>query len=559
MKPLLSSPYSRYQKWVSVFFLLMVTLAAYQPAWNGGLIFDDTGNITGPKLASIEGLGRIWAAPGTTMQYYPLLYTVFWACYHVFGASTTGYHLLTIVLHAFAAFLLAMVLLRLGLKRGAWLAAGIFALHPIMVESVAWITQLKNTLSGVFFLGAALAFVNFSESRQRRPYFLALGLFILGLLSKTAIAAFPLAVLAVLWWKRGRLTWRREILPLLPFFLAALLSGIVTIYVEHSFIGLRNIGDELGLSFLERVLLAGRIFWFYLGKVFFPADLLFFYPRWDISAVVWWQYLFPATALLVGGALWAARKRWRAPFAAFLFFSAMLLPVIGFLNVYFFRYSFVADHLQYYAAIGPIALAAGLAEKGLEYLAQGMQRFFRPAAFGIIFLTLGGLTWKQSALYDNAELLYRTTIKKNPACWIAYNNLGVILSNTRRMDEAMATLLKALKIKNDFAEVYFNCGTLLMKIGRIDEAIANYRKALEIDPNYVEARKNLGEASDIAVTIKLAAALQQNPDTKNAIALLEKAFAEAVSAERRELAVQIRAALEQFYRSCTSESGKSKE
>jgi tetratricopeptide (TPR) repeat protein len=296
-------------------------------------------------------------------------------------------------------------------------------------------------------------------------------------------------MLAVIWWKRGRILLRRDVVPLLPFVVAGILLGLITFYVEHTFVGAR--GREFGFSLIERCLIAGRALWFYLCKVFFPVDLIFIYPRWSVSARIWWQYLFPLGALAAVVVLWTMRKRWRAPLAVFLFFTAMLLPVIGFFNVYAFRFSFVADHWQYLAAIGPMAMSAGLVDKAVE-LVRGYGRVLRPAVSVTLLLTLGMLSWMQSRLYADAETLYRTTVQKNADCWMAYNNLGILMANTGRTDEAITHYRKALEINPDFGKAFFNLGNVLARTGKTDEAIVHYRKALYIDSNYVEAHINLG-------------------------------------------------------------------
>ncbi|MGA2507112.1 MAG: tetratricopeptide repeat protein [Chitinispirillaceae bacterium] len=474
--------------WIFGLILFVITLSAYQPVWNGTPIWDDELNMTSPGLRSLGGLAQIWTRFGATQQYYPLVHSVWWAAYHVWGDSPSGYHLLNILLHVLSALLLVRILRKLGV-RGAWLAGGIFALHPVMVESVAWITELKNTLSGIFFLGAALAYLTFTDGRKRQWYVLSSGLFILGLLSKTAIAPFPLAMLAVVWWKRGRLSWRRDIVPLLPFVMAGILSGLVTFHVERTFVGAE--GRLFSFSFIERCLIAGRVIWFYLSKVFWPVNLVFIYPRWAVNAGVWWQYLFPIAALLGGGLLWAVRGRWRSPPAVFFYFTMMLLPVIGFFNVYAFLFSFVADHWLYYAAIGPIAMSAGLIDRALGSV-KGERRFLKPVTIGVLLTVLGLLTWKQSGMYADAETLYRTTIRKNPACWMAYNNLGLIMNRIGRTDEAVAFYRKALEINPLSAESCYNLGTLLAKTGQVDEATLYCRKAIAINPNHVEAYNNLG-------------------------------------------------------------------
>jgi tetratricopeptide (TPR) repeat protein len=358
-----------------------------------------------------------------------------------------------------------------------------------MVESVAWISELKNTLSGVFFLSTALAYLTYIETGKRRSYISALGLFILGLLSKTTIVPFPLAMLAVVWWKRGRLSWRRDIIPLLTFFLAGILFGLITLYVERTHIGTRE--PEFEFSLIERCLIAGRALWFYLDKIFLPVNLMISYPRWVLSATVWWQYLFPAAALMAGCILWAMRKTWRAPAAAYFYFTAMLLPCLGFISFFTFRYSFAADHYQYLAAIGPIVLGVVLVDKVVG-LVRGNGGVLKPAVTVMLLLVLGTLSWNQSRMYSDAETLYRTTITKNDNCWWAHNNLGHLLSDMGRTDEAMAHFLKAVELNPDYAEAHNNLGVLFEKMGRINEAIAHYQKALECNTNYYETHNNLG-------------------------------------------------------------------
>jgi tetratricopeptide (TPR) repeat protein len=481
-------PFSWNRDLVWGLLLAAATFLAYRPAWNGRPVWDDDAHITKPELRSAAGLARIWTQLRATQQYFPLEHTVFWLEYHLWGESTLGYHLLNILLHVFSALLLVRILRKLGIPgEAAWLAGGIFALHPVMVESVAWITERKNTLSGVFFLAAAVTYLTYTETGKRRLYISALGLFILGLLSKTTIAPFPLAMLAVVWWKRGRLIVRRDVMPLLPFVLADILFGFITFYVEYTFVGAR--GQDFGFSFLERSLIAGRALWFYLGKVFFPVNLIFIYPRWSVSAKVWWQYLFPVGALVVGGVLWTVRKRWRAPLAAFLYFTAMLLPVIGFFNVYAFRFSFVADHWQYLAAIGPIVIGVGLVEMVLGSISGG-RRLLKTTVSMMLVLTLGVLSWNQSGMYADAETLYRTTIRKNADCWMAHYNLGILLATMGKTNEAMNHYQKALEIKPNYARAHNNLGILLSDMGRANEAITHFMKALEINPTYDGAHYN---------------------------------------------------------------------
>ena len=463
---------------------------AYKPAWNGQPIWDDDHHITSPDLRSMNGLTRIWTHLGATQQYYPLVHSVFWLEYHLWGDSTRGYHLVTILLHFFSVSLLFKILRRLAIP-GAWFVAAIFALHPVQVESVAWISELKNTLSGVFYFAAMLAYLKFDSERKRKYFIVAIGLFILGLMSKSVIATLPVSLLVVFWWKRGRLDWKHDIVPLLPFFTVGIASGLFTAWVEHTFI-IRGEESTFAFTFVARCLIAGRVVWFYLGKILWPIDLIFIYPRWNVSQAVWWQYLFPFATLLFAGALWVLRKRRRAPLAAFLYFIVTIFPVLGFLNVYPFRFSFVADHFQYLACIGPIALSAAGIGSGFGLLQGSLRRFLQPMLYVIVLLTLSVLTWKQSGVYADAETLYRTTIRKNPDCWMAHNNLGLLLTETGRTDEAMTHFLKALEINPIYSRAHNNLGNLLMQINRTDEAAVHFRKALEINPDYAETHTNLG-------------------------------------------------------------------
>ena len=474
--------------WVWGLFLFVVTMLAYQQAWNGKPIWDDYAHITRPELRSLDGLKRIWFQFGATQQYYPLTHSVFWLEHGLWGDSPLRYHLTNILLHIVSALLLFKILRWLEVP-GAYLATVIFALHPVQVESVAWMTELKNTLSGTIYLAAALAYLEFDRERKKAFYVAALSLFVLALMAKTVVATLPAALLLVFWWNRGSLSWKKDVFPLLPFFIAGIAFGLLTAWMEQNFVGAE--GSEFKLSFIERLLIAGRAFWFYLGKLLWPANLVFIYPRWNVSEWVWWQYLFPAAVFLLFTILWL--RRWRGALVGFLFFAGTLFPALGFLNVYPFRFSYVADHFQYLASIGPIALAAAGISLALNYLAKS-NRFLYPSTCGVLILTLGVLTWRQSGMYSNLETLFRTTIERNPACWIAYNNLGVALLEKGQADEAIAQYQEALEIKPDYADAHSNLGSVFLQKGQVDEAVSHYQKALEIEPNFAGAHSNLGSA-----------------------------------------------------------------
>jgi tetratricopeptide (TPR) repeat protein len=504
------------QDWLLALALVTVTFLAYLPAWPGTPVWDDDSHLTKPELRSLAGLARIWTQPGATQQYYPLVHTLFWVEHRVWGDWPVGYHLLNILFHCASALLLVRILQRLQIP-GAWLAAAIFALHPIQVESVAWISELKNMLSGVFYFGSMWTYLKFDRTRNLALYAAALVLFILGLMSKTVIATLPAAMLVIFWWKRGKLLWREDGLPLIPFFLLGTIAGLLTSRLEGSLIGAQ--GSDFNFSGIERVLIAGRAIAHYLGKIFWPLDLLFIYPRWQASQTVWWQYLYPAAVLwLLAGLAWLSRH-WRAPLAGMLFFIGTLFPALGFLNVYPFRFSFVADHFQYLASLGIMVLVAA----GITLVLEFWQLSRRPAGyifFGAFLASLTVLTWRQSAMYSDSETLWRTTVAKNPMSWMTQNNLGAVLLQKGELEEAMVHFRKALEINANDVGAQANLGNALLQKGQLDEAIAHYDRALEIKHDYSELL-----STDYAqVHGRLAYALLLKGKADEAIAQYQKAL-----------------------------------
>jgi len=479
--------------WLFSLLLVAGTLLAYWPAWNGQRIWDDEKHLTSPALQSLTGLYRIWTQPGATPQYYPVTHSVFWLEHLLWGDATLGYHLVNIVLHALTALILLRILRRLEVP-GAPLAAAVFALHPVQVESVAWISELKNTLSGLFCLSAAFSFLHFRfrERLRRTAYVLSLLLFLLALLSKAVVATLPAALLVVLWWKRGRLSWKQDAVPLAPFFVFGAGFGVVSAWMERTVVGAS--GTDFQFSFVERGLIAGRAIWFYLAKLVWPQPLIFNYPRWKISQAVWWQYVFPLAAFGLLAAIWWQRKRHPGLLAVFLLFAGTLFPALGFLNVYPFRYSFVADHFQYLACIAPLSLAAAGVTLAIEKMHRANSGGM-PTLYGFLLASiLAGITWQQAHMYSDMLVLWRTTIDRNPNSWMAHTNLGAELDDQGRSDEAMAEYQTALRINPRETMARNNLGMSLAQMGRVPEAIEEWERVLRINPDHAEAHNNLGNA-----------------------------------------------------------------
>jgi tetratricopeptide (TPR) repeat protein len=476
--------------WLGLFLLAAATLLAYQRVGQAGFVWDDDAHLVNPGLSSLHGLRRIWTEPGATQQYYPVLYTGFWLEQRLWGYSAMEYHLANVALHLVAALVLYRVLRRLAVP-GALLAASGFALHPVCVESVAWISEQKNTLSAVLYLAAALAYLRFDEDRRNRWYVAAILLFALALLSKTVTATLPAALLVVFWWKRGRLSWTKDVAPLVPWLALGAAAGATTAWVERTLVGADGAAFAMGI--VGRFLVAGRAVCFYFCKDLWPADLAFIYPHWSINVRDPVQYAFPAAVAAVTAVFFVLRRRTRGPLAAALLFVGTLFPALGFIDVYPFRFSYVADHFQYLGvAILLAACAAGLT-LAIRPFARGLRIAAGVAAAGALAL-LATLTWRQTAMYYDAGTLWQATLARNPACWMAYNNLGLALMADGQPGEAMVQYRRALEIEPGFPGAHNNLGVALLGEGRVDESIPQFEAAIAIAPRDVESHNNLGMA-----------------------------------------------------------------
>ncbi|MFG0248420.1 MAG: tetratricopeptide repeat protein [Phycisphaeraceae bacterium JB051] len=456
--------------------LITLTLLAYVPVLQCGYIWDDDYYVThNATLTHVGGLADIWFSPHSIPQYYPMVHTSFWLEYRAWGLHPTGYHVINVLLHIGSCLLLWRLLLKLKMPRyWAWIAAGIFALHPVQVESVAWITERKNVLSCLFYLFAAHLYLRFDQSRHWRHWLLAFGLFVLALLSKTVVLTLPAAMLVILWQQRGRLKFKTDFLPTLPFFAIGICMGLLTAWLEKTHVGAQ--GHEWGHDAVERFLLAGRVVSFYAGKLLLPMDLSFVYPRWEMASDIWWQWLFPlgVLAVLFGSVVYAVETGKRTIAACLLCFVGTLFPALGFVNVFPFRYSFVADHFQYHASIGFCVLMALL-----------LSRLFKRVRFAAIALLVVyvGLSMMQTLHYTNAESLWRATIKTNPDAWLARNNLALILRQRGEIDQVKALMDEAIRRTPDAIEPRLNMGQLMMELGKPVEAVTHFDVVLAQVPD----------------------------------------------------------------------------
>jgi tetratricopeptide (TPR) repeat protein len=563
--------FSEQRKWIWGLLLIALVVIAYSRVFNAGFIWDDDRHLTrNPCVVGPLGFKEIWSAAHAF--YYPLVLTTFWALHKFVGLNPLPYHLLNVVVHGCSAVVLWRVLRHLKIP-GAWLGAAIWALHPVMVQSVAWVTELKNTQSCLFYLLSILCFLKWKESREhggavfkgtrqpakgRRPvelFVLSVFFFVLATLSKPSVVMLPAVLALSIWWQNRRLT-ARNIMSLAPFVAISVLASAWTIWEQRFHSGAT--GPDWAQTWPERFIIAGRAVWFYLSKLVWPHPLIFMYPRWEMnsSQLVAW---LPLLALLAGLiALWFVKANWgRAVFFAAAYYLISLFPILGFFSVYFFRYSFVSDHFQYLASMGPLALAgAGIALASSRHGStspmpvprRNMKRRQNPVpttlrasavtsqlflVSTILLLVLGFLAWQQSASYRDSETLWQTTIDRNPSCWMAENNLGSeLLEANGDPSAAVAHLEKSLRLRPDLLEAHRSLAYGLLRKGETDEAMAEARVALNLDPGDPDAHGVLGTVFmgkglvDDAIA-EFSRALEIRPNHSKAhynlaIALLEK-------------------------------------
>ena len=563
---------------LAVAALCLLVAVSYFPALSAGFLWDDWALTESMSLHTWSGLAQVWFAPRVLLpyeaHYWPLLYTLFWLEHKLWGLTPLGYHLVNLLLHTGVVLLLWRLLRRLGVP-GAWFAAAVFAVHPLHVESVAWIIGRKDILATLFYLSSVLAYIRCAEMpRGRRrggPYLLAVALFVLGLLSKSITITLPAALLLWHWWRHGRVTLA-DCSRTLPFFLVGL--GIALADYAY-YTGIEHI--SFAYSPLERGLIAAHALVFYVGKLLWPTGLIGVYPHWEPGigdALAWGGAVGGAVVVAV---LWCCRRQLgRGPLAGVLFFAVALSPVLGFVDFGYMQFSFVADRYQYLAGIGLIAVVAGAAgracQRGLGALPAHRTRPARLAigAAGAAILAVAGLlTWNQTGLYRDPGTFFTHVIAHNPQAHGAHHNLGKYLEFEGRDREALAAYQIALERQPENHEVLTSIGVLLERQGRPEEAVARFREALQLNPQQQNALGNLAKvlinrgryAEGVASAQKLIA---HNPDDARAHHMVGLGLfrlnrkAEALRHYDRALALDPNLALarkqrKQFFESTTNE------
>jgi tetratricopeptide (TPR) repeat protein len=427
--------------------------------------------------------------------------SVFWIEWRLFGMDPTGYHVVNLSLHIAAAFLIWAVLNKLSIP-GGFFAALLFAIHPVNVESVAWISQHKNTLAMLFFLISIWCYLKGEEHRLapdvevaglgfNRWHWLSLLGFVAAMLSKGSVAMLPGILLVIVWWMHRKIT-AGDLIRTTPFFAATIVLTCANVWFQSH-------GEHIiqrNASWLERTAGAGGVGWFYLTKALVPIRLCFSYPQWeiDMSDFRWWLPLV-ATLTVTAVLAWQCKSRVGRPlFAAWLYFCLALVPVMGFVDISFMRYSLVSNHYEHLAIIGVIVLATvsayGLRERLRNQAQRRILNVSGIAVASVFFL----LTINQSQLYSGPIELYQSTLQINPDSIIAHNNLAIALAKAGRFDEALPHIGKVAGMRPESAEARNNVGMILAEAGRLQDALVQFEQSVELNPDYADAHANLGGA-----------------------------------------------------------------
>ena len=488
--------------WPWGLLLVLAVLVAYGPVWRAGFIWDDSSMLTAnPCIAGPLGLRQIWTTHFADIC--PLTLSALWLEHALWGFSPAPYHVVNVLLHAAGAFVLWRVLCCLRIP-GAWLGAALWALHPVEVESVAWVAELKNTLSGLFFLGAVFFFLRWLEVREHaagehggrgpgsRPlYGLSLLCAALAMASKSSTVVLPVVLGLCVWWLEGRVRWR-QVVSLVPLLLLAAAASAVSLWTQRTSLALSS-DAQWARPWPGRLVAAGEAVWFYVGKLLWPHPLIAIYPRWHVDAGRWPEWL-PLLAVIAALSLlgWRRGSPWGRPcFFAGAYFLVAVTPVLGLLDNTGFRYSLVFDHFQYLASMGPLALAgAGMVRLARRTLPGSV--WWQSAPGAAVLLVLGTLCWQRSEVYQDEETFWTDTVAKNPDCWSGHGNLGSALLLKGQLDEARAQYEQALATNPNYAEAHSNLGVIFLRQGKVEEAIAQVEKAVAVNPYSAEAHNNLG-------------------------------------------------------------------
>lgn len=489
---------------LEVAVLLLAVLWIYAPVCNPSApaewLWDDDTLLTANETVQTtrpDALAALWFAP-EGVDYFPLTYTALWLQWPLFETWSTGYHVTSVALHALSVLLLWRLLAALRAP-GAWLAAAAFAVHPVCVESVAWVAELKNTLSLPPFLLAAWHVVRFDDlgpdgERAWSHYARGIVWFLLAMFAKTSMVAFPVLMLAFAWWRRGRVTVR-DVIHAAPFFLVSIVLGLVTVHYQWNN---AIAGEALPVGGVaSRIAVAGMSLVHGLRTIVWPVNLLPIYERWAIDPPP--PAMFLAWPVLGGFAwwCWSNRSTWgRHALFALAFFGLMVAPVLGFVDIAYMRITWAADHFIYLPMIGPLAALAAAVASCLMRCTERVRRV-GIVAVAAVLAAWACLSFRYAGVWVNEDLLWEYTLRHNDGAWQAHNRLGARKYDRRQVDDtatsrgALHHFTRATALRPDLGETHNNLGMALAIKGRVDEAIAEFQAAVAANPDSMILRGNL--------------------------------------------------------------------
>ncbi len=469
--------------------LYVVACLPFLPALRAGFVWDDIAVTSNPVVQAVDGWWRIWFTPRANVyedHYWPLVYATFWLEHRLWGLAPAGYHLVNILIHAAAAVLAWRLLARLAVP-GAWVAAAVWAVHPVRAESVAWVIERKDVLSGGLYLGAALSFLAGRRRGDRRLHGLALALYVLGMWSKSIVVSLPAALAVVIWWRVGRLS-RRDWIALAPMTAAGVLLALADVFYVRT-----GGSDDFVLPLGERLAAAVWAVWFYAGKTLVPLNLMPIYPPPPPPMGLLAACLASAGIVAATALAWGIRRgssSARAGVAGAAVFLLTLVPVLGLVQHSFMRFAFVADRFQYLASLGLIAAVCG---GGATLLTRcSAPPLLMRGLSVVVILVLGGLCWRQTRIWGDGESLWTHALRGNPDAWEAHHQLGLFYAQTGRLDEARAAFGETLKRKPGYAEAHANLAAALAEQGGLPAAMREAARAVELKPEYAEGHAALG-------------------------------------------------------------------
>lgn len=513
------SPAAGYWYYAGLGLLLLLTLLAYHRTFTAGFLrWDDQFYVTeNPLLSTADGLRKIWDVRArATQQYYPLTFSSFWLEYRLWGFDARGYHAVNVVLHLINTALVAGVLRALGLSPVATLfGAGVFALHPAQVASVAWIAERKNVLAGVFCFLCLRAFCRHLARSTLASYTASWFAFVAALLAKTQVVGLPLSLFTLTWLGVGKQEARRpgtlanvvEVgLLLLPFVVVALLLAVVTVGYEQA-------AWTPAFSFVERLLVSTNALVFYLRTVLWPVGLSPIYPQWQIDpAQPGWWFAPVLVAALFAGAAW-----WREQIPGLVWwgtahFLVMLLPVVGIVSFNFFTYSFVADHFLYFSLLGAAAALGALVDVARKLSGAGT----RWLALAGLLLGLAGLSYRETFHWQDNLTFWLRVQQRDPNGFLGAYNLGNHYRQTGEWELAARWYERAAAIRPRADYAFRRYAEAVRRARGPEAALAVSDGKLRSLPNFpaalVEkgiALEELGKVEEAREAYKRALALSQ--------------------------------------------------